>query len=97
MMFEGFFVYGASARTALWGIAHVVPTALVVWGVGEITADNKRSSRWSGSSRRFPHSDCWSGSDGNCDRQMPQLVDALYRPTHPPETDANTESVGGAA
>ena len=35
-------LYVAAAMTALWGIAHVLPTRSVVRGFGEISQDNKR-------------------------------------------------------
>lgn len=35
-------LYVASAMTALWGIAHVLPTRSVVRGFGELSLDNKR-------------------------------------------------------
>lgn len=35
-------LYVAAAMTALWGIAHVLPTRSVVRGFGEISLDNKR-------------------------------------------------------
>lgn len=40
-MAEGF-AYVAAAVTALWGLAHVVPTARVVAGFEPLTADNRR-------------------------------------------------------
>jgi hypothetical protein len=35
-------LYVAAAVTALWGIAHVLPTKSVVRGFGELSRDNKR-------------------------------------------------------
>jgi hypothetical protein len=36
------FLYAGGALTALWGIAHLFPTASVVRGFGDISIDNKR-------------------------------------------------------
>lgn len=38
----GILLYGGSALTALWGVAHLFPTQSVVRGFGEISDDNKR-------------------------------------------------------
>jgi hypothetical protein len=40
-MLSGIFLYTASALTALWGIAHLLPTKSVVRGFGELSADNE--------------------------------------------------------
>ena len=83
MMIEGFFVQGPRHAPHCGGIAHFFPTASVVRGTGEITADNKRIITMDWILRAFPHLDCCSGSDQDCDKQMPQLVDALHRNAHP--------------
>ncbi|MGO8870161.1 MAG: hypothetical protein ACLQPH_01940 [Acidimicrobiales bacterium] len=36
------FAYAAAAIVALWGVAHVVPTARVVQGFADSTEDNRR-------------------------------------------------------
>ena len=41
-MLEPLLLYGGSALTGLWGIAHLFPTKSVVRGFGDITPDNKR-------------------------------------------------------
>jgi hypothetical protein len=41
-MLNHLLLYIGSALTAIWGIAHLVPTGSVVKGFGEISADNKR-------------------------------------------------------
>lgn len=41
-MFNQILLYAASALTAFWGIAHLIPTKSVVRGFGEITTDNER-------------------------------------------------------
>jgi hypothetical protein len=42
IVLDGALLYVGSALTALWGIAHLLPTKSVVLGFGEITKDNKR-------------------------------------------------------
>ena len=41
-MSEGVLLYGGSALTVVWGIAHLFPTKSVVAGFGAITPDNER-------------------------------------------------------
>jgi len=40
-MLAQFFLYTAAVFTAIWGVAHLFPTASVVKGFGEISQDNK--------------------------------------------------------
>ena len=41
-MINGIFLYTAAALTALWGVAHLLPTRSVVRGFGKLSLDNQR-------------------------------------------------------
>ena len=97
MMIEGFFVYGGlGMHRAVGGSPTSFPPPRWSGEFGEITADNKRIITMEWILRAFPHLDCCSDSDRECDKQVPQLVDALHQHVHR-ETAKDTDLVGAAA
>ena len=42
MMINQVLLYSGAALTAIWGVAHLLPTSSVLKGFGEISADNQR-------------------------------------------------------